>query len=53
MSCGAPREGLPASHDHIDISRVELKTAAHAAGHFGGDQSRARTEKRVIDRLAG
>src|SRR5207302_649076 len=39
-------------HDHIDISRVELETVAGAAGHFGGDQARARAEKRVVDRLA-
>jgi hypothetical protein len=28
-------------------------SAADAAGHFGRDQARARTEKRVIDQLAG
>src|SRR6516225_8804521 len=46
-------EGLPASHDNIDISRANLETAADATGHFGRDQARARTEKRVIDQLAG
>jgi len=45
--------GLPAAHDHIDIGRADLETAADAAGHFGRDQARARTEKRVIDQLAG
>src|SRR5712672_521969 len=53
MHRGASGEALPALHDDIDISGVELDTAADAAGHFGRDQARARTEKRVIDRLAG
>src|SRR6516225_10360191 len=48
-----PGEGLPASHDDVDISRADLETAADPAGHFGRDQARARTEKRVIDQLAG
>jgi hypothetical protein len=30
-------EDLPAPHAHIDISRVDLDTAADAAGHFGCD----------------
>src|SRR5215472_2465550 len=50
---GAPGKGLPALHDDIDISGAELETAAQAAGHFGGDQARARAEKRVIDQFAG
>ena len=49
----APGEELPSPHDDIDIGRAELETVADAAGHFGGDQRRARAEKRVIDRLAG
>jgi len=53
MSRGPPGEVLPASHDHIDISGAELKTVADAASHFGGDQTRTRPEKRVVDRLAG
>ena len=53
MQRGAPGEALPASHDDVDISGVELDTVADAAGHFGRNQARARTEKRVIDRLAG
>src|SRR5215472_7557831 len=53
MDRAPPGEGLPASHDDIDISRADLETTADAAGHFGGDQARARTEKRVIDQLAG
>jgi hypothetical protein len=53
MPGGTPGKELPASHDDIDISGVELETVADAAGHFGGDQAGARTEKRVIDRLAG
>src|SRR6516225_2913384 len=53
MDRAPPGEGLPASQDDIDISRADLETAADAAGHFGGDQARARTEKRVIDELAG
>ena len=53
MDRGAPGEELPASHDDIDIGGAELETVADAAGHFGGDQARARAEKRVIDRLAG
>src|SRR5882724_13670026 len=52
MDRAAPGEKLPASHDDIDISRVELEAVAHLAGHLGGDQARARAEKRVIDRLA-
>ena len=38
---------------HPCISRADLETAADAAGHFGRDQARARTEKRVIEQLAG
>src|ERR1700720_3990280 len=53
MHRGAPGEALPASHDDIDIGGIELDAAADAAGHFGRDQTAARTEKRVIDRLAG
>ena len=53
MDRGAPGEGLPASHDDIDIGGADLETVADAAGHFGGDQARARAEKRVIDQLAG
>src|SRR6516164_7067996 len=48
-----PGEGLPASHDNVDVSRADLETTADAAGHFGRDQARARTKKRVIDQLAG
>src|SRR4051812_11419333 len=53
MHRGAPGEGLPALHHGIDISRVELDTAADAAGHFGCDQAGARAEERVIDNLPG
>src|SRR5215468_5919105 len=53
MSCSTAGEGLPALYDHIDITGTELETMAHAAGHLGGDQARARAEKRVIDRLTG
>src|ERR1700732_2260076 len=53
MDRAPPGKGLPAAHDDIDISRADLKTTADAAGHFGRDQARARTEKRVIDQLAG
>ena len=53
MHRGAPGEALPTSRRHIEISGVELYTVAGAAGHFGRDQARARTEKRVIDGLAG
>jgi hypothetical protein len=53
MFRGAPGEDLLASHDDIDISRVEFDAVADAAGHFGRDQARARAEERVIDRLAG
>src|SRR5215471_15499963 len=53
MDRAPPGKGLPASHDDIDISRADLETAADAAGHFGRDQARARTKKRVIDQLAG
>src|SRR5262249_3082710 len=52
MHRGTTGEGLPALHDGIDMSRVELAAAAGAAGHFGRDQARARAEKRVVDRLA-
>src|SRR5215471_6390874 len=47
-----PGEGLPASHDNIDISRADFEATADATGHFGRDQARARTEKRIIDQLA-
>ena len=53
MDRGASGEDLPAPHDDIDISGVEFETVADAAAHFGRDQARARTEKRVIDQLAG
>src|SRR5215471_12380188 len=53
MYSGALGKGLPALHDDIDISGAELETVAAAAGHFGGNQARARAEKRVIDQLAG
>src|SRR6516162_299932 len=53
MDRAPPGEGLPTSQDDIDISRADLETAADAAGHFGRDQARARTEKRIIDQLAG
>jgi hypothetical protein len=50
MPRGAPpSEELPASYHRIDIGRVELETVADTAGHFGRDQGRPRTEKRVID----
>src|SRR5438105_3132870 len=53
LMCGAaPGEELPAPHDDIDISRVELEPVTNAAGHLGGDHARARAEKRVIDHLA-
>src|SRR5436190_5925560 len=52
--CGAaPGEELPAAHDDVDISRAEFETVADPASRLGGDQARARAEKRVIDRLAG
>src|ERR1700740_2082012 len=53
MDRGATGEVLPASPDDIHISPAGLDTDAGAAGHFGRDQARARTEKRVIDQLAG
>src|ERR1700724_4148923 len=53
MDRRATGEVFPASQDDIDIGRADLDTDAGAAGHFGRDQARARTEKRVIDRLAG
>src|SRR5205807_573576 len=53
MSRGPPGEELPASYDDIEISGADLQTVADAAGHFGRDQTRARAEKRVIDRLTG
>src|SRR6516225_1863450 len=52
MDCAPPGEALPASHDNIDISRADLEAIADATGHFGRDQARARTEKRVVDQLA-
>ncbi len=39
MHRGPPGEALPASHDDVDISGVELDTVADAAGHFGRDQA--------------
>src|SRR6202023_422940 len=53
MDRAASGEELPAPHDDIDISGIELETVAHAAGHLGGDQARAGAQKRVVDRLAG
>src|SRR6516165_9681550 len=53
MDRAPPGEGLPASHDNIDMSRADLEATAGATGHFGRDQARARTEKRVVDQLAG
>src|SRR5437763_3256808 len=53
MDRGAAGEVLPAAQDDIDIGRADLETDAGAAGHFGRDQARARTEKRVIDQLPG
>ena len=53
MSRDTAGEGLPALHDYIDIGGVELVPAADPTGHLGGDQARARAEKRVIDRLTG
>src|SRR5258706_6291892 len=53
MDRGATGEVWPASQNDIDIGRADLDTDAGAAGHFGRDQARARTEKRVIDQLAG
>src|SRR5262249_61088976 len=52
MDRASPGEGLPASQDDIDISRADLEATADATGHFGRDQARAGTEKRVVDRLA-
>src|SRR5467141_4577549 len=48
-----PGEELPAAHDDVGIVGIELQTAADPAGHLGRDHTRARAEKRVIDRLAG
>src|ERR1700739_970375 len=53
MDRGAIGEVLPASQHDIDIGRPDLETDAGAAGHFGRDQTGHRTEKRVIDQLAG
>src|SRR5438477_5685651 len=53
MDRGATGEVLPAAQDDIDIGRADLETDAGAAGHFSRDQACARTEKRVIDQLAG
>src|SRR6202047_2210053 len=53
MDRRATGEVFPASQEDIDIGRVDLDTDAGAPGHFGRDQARARTEKRVIDQLAG
>src|SRR6202030_844127 len=53
MDRRATGEVFPASQNDIDIGRADLDTDAGAAGHFGRDQARARTEKRVIDQLAG
>src|ERR1700745_586473 len=53
MDRGAAGEVFTAAQHDIDIGRAELDTNAGAAGHFGRDQARARTEKRVIDQLAG
>src|SRR6516164_8437905 len=36
MFCSTASESLPALHDHIDVTGVELEAVANAAGHFGG-----------------
>src|SRR5215469_13560378 len=54
MHRGAPRKGLPALHDDIDISGAELETVAAAAGHFGRYEARARAAaalRRGVDRV--
>jgi hypothetical protein len=48
MACG----GLAAARDHLDIRRVELDAAADATSLVGGDEGRARSEKRVNDDIA-
>src|ERR1700745_4342173 len=53
MDRGAAGEVFTAAQHDIDIGRADLETDAGAAGHLGRDQTGARTEKRVIDQLAG
>src|SRR6516162_3637281 len=53
VSRSAPRELLPPAHGDIDKDGVELDPVADPAGHLGGDHAAARSEKRVVDRLAG
>jgi hypothetical protein len=46
------RRGLVASHNHIDVERIQLDAATNAPGLLGGDESRAGAEERVDDDAA-
>ena len=43
---------LVAADNHIDVKRVELESAADAAGLVGRDEGRARAKERVDDDVA-
>src|SRR5271170_4432880 len=45
--CGLAAGRLVATHDDIDVERIELDTAADAAGFLCGDEGRPGAEERV------
>jgi hypothetical protein len=49
--CRITGSGLVATHDHIDVERIEFDPAADAASPVGGDESRTGTEERVKDHV--
>ncbi len=47
-----PRILLPATHDYVDVLRIEFHPVADPPGLLGGNQRRARPEKAVVDGVA-
>src|SRR5262245_33572793 len=48
---GFTREALPASNGHVDIPRTDIHRVAYAPSLYGCYDSRAGSNKRVIDSL--
>src|SRR3954469_12043190 len=46
------REGLPAADRDVDVDRVQLDSIDAAADCLAGDDGRARTAERLVDRVA-
>jgi len=42
---------LPATYDHIDISRIDFHNARLTPGTFAGNQRRARTTEQIEDQV--